>query len=123
MQLGLSYKRYRLDIPPRVWSEFFEQFTDENQGRLITLKLVDEQLGDFTVLRRTPLHAIAYHGPDHNHDLLVTVGRPEGIGDATYTHRIVQPRAISIVTDEDGLVLSCTIIHHDQSQSTISFQS
>ena len=131
MQLGLSYKRYQLDIPPAVWSEFFDQLTDENRGRLITLKLLDDQLGDFEVLRHTPLHSITYvpagatgsDRPDCRGDLVVTVGRPQGLGEATYAHRVVCPQAVSIVTDEDGIVLSCTITNRDQVQSKISFQS
>lgn len=123
MQLGLSYKRYQLDIPPAVWSEFFDQLTDENRGRLITLKLLDDQLGDFEVLRHTPLHAITYDRPDRGSDLVVTVDRPQGLGEATYAHRVVCPQAVSIVTDEDGIVLSCTITNRDQAQSKIIFQS
>ncbi|MGB3202857.1 MAG: DUF5335 family protein [Nodosilinea sp.] len=123
MQLGLSYKRYELAIPPAVWSEFFEQLTDENQGRLITLKQLNDQTGDFEVLRHTPLQSITYDRPDFGSDLVVTVGRPQGLGEATYTHRLVCPQAISIVTDEDGIVLSCTITNQDQAQSKLSFQS
>ncbi|MGB3308296.1 MAG: DUF5335 family protein [Nodosilinea sp.] len=123
MQLGLSYKRYQLAIPPAVWSEFFDQLTDENRGRLITLKLLDDQMGDFEVLRHAPLQAIAYDRPDCGSDIVVTVGRPQGIGEATYAHRVVCPQAVSIVTDEDGIVLSCTITNQDQAQSKISFQS
>lgn len=123
MQLGLSYKRYELAIPPAIWSEFFEQLTDENQGRLITLKRLDDHTEDFEVLRHTPLHSITYDRLDSGSDLVVTVGRPQGLGEATYAHRVVCPRAVSIVTDEDGMVLSCTITNQDQAQSKISFQS
>lgn len=123
MPLDLSYQRYQLDIPSVVWSEFFEQLTDENQGRLITLKLLDERLGDFEVLRHTPLHSITYDCPTDGSDLIVTVGRPQGVGEATYAHRVVLPRAISIITDEDGFVLSCTITNQDGVQTLISFQS
>ncbi|PSR18182.1 hypothetical protein C8255_08695 [filamentous cyanobacterium CCP3] len=135
MQLGLSYKRYQLDIPPAVWAEFFDQLTEENRGRLITLKLLDDQLGDFEVLRHTPLYGITYVAggvargaaggdrPGGRGDLVVTVGRPQGLGEATYAHRVVCPQAVSIVTDEDGIVLSCTITNRDQAQSKISFQS
>ncbi|MGB3137063.1 MAG: DUF5335 family protein [Nodosilinea sp.] len=119
MQLGLSYKRYQFDIPPAVWSEFFDQLTEENQGRLVTLKQLDDQLGDFEVLRRTPLHSIDCD----RHDLVVTVGRPQGLAETTYAHRILSPQSVSIVTDEDGVVLSCTITNQDQAQNRISFQS
>ncbi|WP_017297003.1 DUF5335 family protein [Nodosilinea nodulosa] len=123
MPLDLSYKRYQLDIPSVVWSEFFEQLTDENRGRLITLTLLDEQMGDFEVLRHTPLYSITYDRPIDGSDLIVTVGRPQGVGEATYAHRVVLPETISIITDEDGFVLSCTITNRDRAQTLISFQS
>lgn len=123
MQLGLSYKRYQLAIPPAVWSDFFAQLTDENRGRLITLKQLDDQLGDFEVLRHTALQAITYNRTDYGSDLVVIVDRPHVIGETTYAHRVVCPQAVSIVTDEDDIVLSCTITNQDQAQSKISFQS
>lgn len=125
MPLDLSYKRYQLHIPSVVWSDFFEQLTDENRGRLITLKLLDERLGDFEVLRHTPLHSITYDCPidGSDLDLIVTVGRPQGMEAATYAHRVVLPKTISIITNEDGFVLSCTITSQDHVQTLISFQS
>jgi hypothetical protein len=120
MQLQLSRQRYQLDIPQAVWSEFFAQFTDDNQGRLVTLKLRDAQLGDVDVLRHQPLNAMAYPRPEGGHDLVVTVGQPHGAGQATFAHRVESPQSVSIITDEDGLVLSCTVTHDDQSQTVIS---
>ncbi|HZG38158.1 MAG TPA: DUF5335 family protein [Nodosilinea sp.] len=122
MQVQVSYKRYQLDIPPMVWPDFFDQLTDDNRGRLTTLKRLDAQLGDFEVLRSMPLHAITYRWADDGRDLVVTLGRPSGIDEVTYTHRIVFPRTVSIITDEDGVVLSCTVTTDDDAQTIIGFQ-
>jgi hypothetical protein len=123
MHLELSDKRYQIDIPQAVWPEFFDQCTDDNRGRLITLKLMDAQMGDFEVLRHKPLWAITYDRPDHGNDLVVTIGRSLGAGEATYAHRIMFPKAVSIITDEDGIILSCTVTDDDHAQIMISFQS
>lgn len=122
MNLELSYKRYQLDIPHGIWQEFFAQLTDEHRGRLITLKQLDQELGDFNVLCQKPLFSITYDQPDHSKDLMVTVNRFLGTREAVYAHRIVSPQAVSIVTDEDGAIQSCTITDEDCAQTVISFQ-
>ncbi len=122
MNLELSYKRYQLDIPHGIWQEFFAQLTDEHRGRLVTLKQLDQELGDFNVLYQKPLFSITYDQPDHSNDLMVTVNRFLGTREAVYAHRIVSPQAVSIVTDEDGAIQSCTITDEDYAQTVISFQ-
>lgn len=123
MDLKLFAKRYQLDIPQGLWLDFFAQFTDDNKGRLITLQLLDKQMGDFDLLRHKPLFSIIYERPNCGNDLVVTVSRSLGIHEATYAHRIVYPQTINIVTDEDGVVLSCTVTDDDHAQTVISFQS
>ncbi len=63
MDLKLSPERYQLDIPQGIWLEFFTQLTHDNRGRLITLKLLDGQLGDFDLLRHKPLFSVIYDRP------------------------------------------------------------
>lgn len=123
MPLELSYRRYQIDIPQAVWPEFFDQCTDDNRGRLITLKMLDAQMDDFEVLRHRPLYAITYDRSGPGNDLVVTIGCPLGAGEATYAHRIGFPQAVSIVTDEDGVILSCTVTDGDHGQTVIRFQS
>ncbi|MBD1874366.1 DUF5335 family protein [Nodosilinea sp. FACHB-131] len=122
MDLELSCKRYQLEIPHGIWQEFFAQLTDEHRGRLVTLKQLDKELGDFNVLYQKPLFSITYDQPDHSNDLMVTVNRFLGTREAVYAHRIVSPQAVSIITDEDGAIQSCTITDDDYAQTVISFQ-
>ncbi len=122
MDLELSCKRYQLEIPPGIWQEFFAQLTDEHRGRLITLKQLDRELGEFDVLRQKPLFSITYAQPDHSRDLVVTGNRFLGTREAVYAHRIVAPQAVSIVTDDDGAIQTCTITDDDNAQTTISFE-
>lgn len=123
MDLRLSDQRYQLDIPQPLWLEFFDQFNDDNRGRLITLKLLDRQLGDFEVLRRKPLHSITYDRPNQGNDLMVTVGGSHPDHGATYAHRIVYPQFVTLITDEEGVILTCTVTDDDHAQTIISFAS
>ncbi len=123
MDLQVSAHRYQLNIPVGVWLEFFAQLTEDNCGRLINLKILDGQMGDFEVLRYRPFFAVTYHRPNHGNDLVVTVGHGSGAQVNTYDHVIVCPQTVSIITDEDGIVQSCTVTDDDHAQTVITFQT
>lgn len=123
MDLELSYRRYQLEIPQTIWLEFFAQLTDENQGRPLTLKQRDRQIGDIELLRHKPLCSIDYTRPDHGNDLVITVSQAWGSQAATFAHRIVSPKIVNIITDEDGGILTCTVTDSDQTQTIINFQA
>lgn len=75
MDLELSPRRYQIDIPQGIWLEFFVQLTQDNRGRLITLKLLDNQPGNFDLLCHKPLFSVIYERPNYGNDLVVTVSR------------------------------------------------
>jgi hypothetical protein len=122
MNLPSPESKYRFVIPQPVWSEFLKQFTQDHRGRLITLKILDEQLGDFEVLSHTPLFAIAYDPPDYGNDLVVTVSRTLSTATATYAHVIVYPQTLEVVTDADGNIASCTVTDDDRAQTIICLE-
>jgi hypothetical protein len=122
MNLGLSQKRYQLEIPQLVWEEFFEHFTEDNRGRPITLRIMDQQVGHFDLLRGTPLHSVIYELPDHGNDLVVAVSRELRSREVTFAHTIVYPQSITLITDDDGLVLSCIVTDDDNAQTVIHFE-
>lgn len=123
MNQPLSEPEYRFVIPQSVWSEFLQQFTQDHRGRLVTLKILDEQLGDFEVLSHTPLFAIAYEPPNYGNDLVVTVSRTLSTATATYAHVIVYPQRLEVVTDADGNIESCTVTDDDRAQTIICLES
>lgn len=122
MPLELSYRRYQLDIPHGIWPDFFAQFTEDNRGRPVVLKQRDGQQGEVALLRSTSLDAVVYDRLNHRSDLVVTVSDPQGMGEAASGHRIIEPQSVSIVTDEDGVTQSCTVIDGSRTQTMISFQ-
>ncbi|WP_017302340.1 DUF5335 family protein [Nodosilinea nodulosa] len=123
MDLPPSQTQYRLVVPPQVWREFFEQFTSDYRGRLITLKILDQQMGDFEVLSHKRLFSVLYEPPNHGNDLVVTVSRPLSVGTATYAHVIVYPQMIDVITDQGGKIESCTVTDDDHAQTIICLES
>lgn len=123
MDLALSHQRYQLDIPRGVWQAFFAQLTDERRGHLITLQLGDRQRGDYDLWRHSPLLAIVYDPSDQGRDLVITASRSLDTHAAHPIHRIIQPQTVSIITDEDGIIQSCTVTDDKQVQTIISFPS
>ncbi len=122
MPLEMSYRRYQLDIPHGIWLDFFAQFTEDNRGRLMALKQLDSQRREVALLRPTPLDAVVYDRLNYRSDLVVTVSDPQGVGEAAYGHRVIDPQSVSIITDEDGVTQSCTVIDGSRTQTMISFQ-
>ncbi len=122
MLLEMSYRRYQLDIPPGIWPDFFAQFTEDNQGRPMALKQLDSQREEVALLRPTPLEAVVYDRLNHRSDLVVTVSDFQGRGEAAYGYRIIDPKSVSIMTDEDGVTQCCTVIDGRRAQTMISFQ-
>ncbi len=123
MALELSCPRYQVEIPPLVWAEFFELMTDDNRGRLITITLLESQLGEVEVIRHRPLYSMTYADADHGNDLVVTVSRSPENRQVTYAHRIVLPQWVTITTDEDGVMQSCRVTDNDQAQTILDFQT
>lgn len=122
MLLEMSYRRYQLDIPHGIWPDFFAQFTEDNRERWMALKQLDGQRGEVALLRPTPLAAVVYDRLNHRSELVVIVSDPQGMGAAAYGHRITNPQSVSIITDEDGVTQSCTVIDGSRTQTMISFQ-
>lgn len=119
MNLGLSQTRYQLDIPPQIWPEFFEQFTDDHWGKPITLTILNGQLGSFALLSGTPLHSVVYEPPDSGNTLVVAVSRQAQSREPSFAHAIVYPQTITVITDDDGLILSCKVTDDGQAQTII----
>ncbi|MGF1517295.1 MAG: hypothetical protein ACFCVB_05750 [Nodosilinea sp.] len=121
MPLETSSRRYQLDIPHGIWPDFFAQFTEDNRGRLMALKQLSSQRGEVALLHPTPLDAVVYDRLHHRSELIVTVNDPQR-GESAYGHRIIDPQFVSIITDDDGVTQSCTVIDGSRTQTMISFQ-
>ena len=94
------------------WPAYFDSITQSIEGMLVTVEVMDEQLGDQTDVERLPVQAISY---DPRDDVLeVAVGGRGTRYPVVLRHFISSPTAISVeelegrpsailVTDPDGV--------------------
>ncbi|WP_373540435.1 hypothetical protein [Chamaesiphon sp.] len=45
-------------VPPERWGEFFDQFSNGNRGRYISIDIINSERGDEELIQNVPLMAI-----------------------------------------------------------------
>jgi hypothetical protein len=92
-------------VPRERWGEFFDQFSDGNRGRRISIELLGGELGEAELVQNTPLMAIIYDRPGKGDDLVIEVGQDE----VTYSHTVDSPTEVLTGQDSNGLMLAVSI--------------
>jgi Family of unknown function (DUF5335) len=69
-------------VSSEQWGEFFDQFSDGNRGRHISIENISSEFGDEELIQNVPLMAIVYDRPGKGNDLVIEVGEDE----VTYAH-------------------------------------
>ncbi len=87
------------------WGEFFDQFSDGNRGRHISIELINAELGDEELIKDAPLMAMIYDRPGKGDDLVIEVGKQE----VTYAHTIDSPTEVLTGQSESGRMLAVWI--------------
>jgi hypothetical protein len=88
-------------VPRERWGEFFDQFSDGNRGRYISI----ESISDETLIQNAPLMAIVYDRPGKGNDLVIEVGKDE----VTYAHTIDAPTEVLTGQNEVGQIVALWI--------------
>lgn len=92
-------------VPREQWGEFFDQFSDGNRGRHISIEIIGEELGDAELIQNAPLMAMVYDRPGKGDDLVIEVGQDEVI----YAHTVDSPTEVLTGQDSNGLMLAVWI--------------
>jgi hypothetical protein len=92
-------------IPRERWGEFFDQFSDGNRGRQISIEIISSEMGDEELIQNAPLMAMVYDRPGKGDDLVIEVGRDE----VTYAHTIDSPTEVQTGQDSNGIMLAVQI--------------
>jgi Family of unknown function (DUF5335) len=92
-------------LPSERWGEFFDQFTDGNRGRHISIESIDSELGDEELIQDAPLMAMVYDRPGKGNDLVIEVGKHE----VTYAHTIDAPTEILMAQNSVGQIMAISI--------------
>ena len=105
-------------VPQDQWGEFFDQFSDGNQGRPIAIELISPELGDAELIQNAPLMAIVYDRPGKGNDLVIEVGKTE----VTYAHTIDAPTEVLTGQSESGQMIAVSISDATGTKTLIKFQ-
>jgi hypothetical protein len=92
-------------VPRDRWGEFFDQFSDGNRGRHISIEILSSEMGDEQPIQNAPLMAMVYDRPGKGDDLVIEVGKNE----VTYAHTIDSPTEVLTGQDSNGIMLALQI--------------
>jgi Family of unknown function (DUF5335) len=92
-------------VPNDRWVEFFDQFSDGNRGRHVSIEVMDVEVGDEELIKNAPLMAMVYDPPRKGDKLTIEIGKDE----VTYAHTIDTPNEVLTGQDENGVVLAVQI--------------
>jgi hypothetical protein len=92
-------------VPQDRWLEFFDQFSDGNRGRHISIEILDSELGDEELIQNAPLMAMVYDPPNKGNKLTIETGKNE----VTYAHTVDSPTEVLTGQDENGIMLAVQI--------------
>ena len=97
------------------WVEFFDQFTHDNQGRLIKLEIVNRERGDEIPIQNATLWSLVYAPVPQGNELTIATGEDE----VTYAHTIHAPKIVWSAQDAHGQVVALEIIDESNTQTIL----
>ena len=82
------------EIPREQWNKFFDDFSKQHEGWVVTLEVLDPDIGDQDQAEGLPLSGISADLKDRESRVEIIVGgKPEGKPEAHLTHIINRPSA------------------------------
>ena len=105
-------------VPQERWGEFFDQFSDGNRGRHISIEIIGTEAGNSELIQDAPLMAMVYDRPGKGDDLVIEVGKDE----VTYAHTVASPREVLTGQDENGIMLAMRIEDTTGTKTLIKLQ-
>ncbi len=105
-------------ISPEQWVEFFDQFTQDNRGRLIKLEIVNRERGDEILIENAPLWSLVYVPVPQGNKLTLTTEKDE----VTSAHNILAPKIVWKAEDVNGQVVALEIIDESNAQTILSLK-
>jgi hypothetical protein len=80
------------------WGKFFDEFSERNRGRYISIEIVSPEFGDEELIQNAPLMGMVYDPPHKGNDLVIETGRDE----VSYAHTVDSPIEVSTGQNENG---------------------
>ncbi len=92
-------------LPQEEWAAFFDQFSEYNTGRFISIEITDAELRDEELIQNDSLMAVIYDRPDKRHGLVIEIGKDI----VNYAHMIDSPTEISTGENLYGEIIAIHI--------------
>jgi Family of unknown function (DUF5335) len=105
-------------VPQEQWGEFFDQFSDGNRGRHISIEVITDEFGDEELIQDAPLMAMVYDRPGKGNDLVIETGKNE----VTYAHTVDAPTEVLTGQSESGRMLAVWISDAAGTKTLIKLQ-
>lgn len=106
-------------VPRERWGEFFDQFSNGNRGRHISIEIIDSELDNAELIQNAPLMAMVYDRPGKGDDLVIEVGQDE----VTYAHTIDSPTEVLTEQNSNGVMIAVRISNTAGTKTLIQLQA
>jgi Family of unknown function (DUF5335) len=106
-------------VPIERWGEFFDQFSNGNRGRHISIEIVSSELGNEELIQNAPLMAIVYDRPGKGNDLVIEIGKDE----VTYAHTVDSPTEVLTAQSESGRMMAVSISDTAGTKTLVKLQA
>lgn len=106
-------------VPCDRWVEFFDQFSNGNRGRHISIEIIGSEFGDAEFIQNAPLMAMVYDPPEKGNDLVIEVGKNE----VDYAHTVDAPTEVLTGQDSNGVMIALSISDITGTQTLIKLQA
>ena len=104
-------------VPQERWGEFFDQFSDGNRGRHISIEIMNSE-GNEELIQNAPLMAMVYDRPGKGNDLVIETGKNE----VTYAHTVDAPTKVLTGQSESGRMLAVWISDASGTKTLVKLQ-
>ena len=88
------------EIKRDEWREFFDSFSKQHQGWLVTIEMLGADLGDQVEVRQLPLEGITVETSDGNETQIETIAGEKP--DSHISHTVTSPKRIWLKRTDEG---------------------
>ncbi len=108
------------EIPRTEWAAFFDGFSRRHEGRLITLEVFGEEIGDQIEERELALEGATAEVSDAGDKIEIMIGIKS---DDHITHTITRPNQVSLEQADDGADLVLAVKASDGTMTLLRLRS
>lgn len=109
------------EIPREEWPKFLDSFSRQHEGWLVTLEVLDSEIGAQVEAEGKPLEGITAELKDNGEDFIsITVGLTPA---EHVTHNITKPTRVRVEQAENGADMALQIESLDEATTLVRLRS